>query len=517
MRIEMERCTLCGSCVEACPVEAISMVDGRVEISQDCIDCRSCPAAQSCTSGAIETSPAASDAVLCPSCPVGCKIRPNKTGACQRFTNVGGIITRRIPLTPYQEIENLVKDDYDPAISRPLITGIGAGTTTLYPPSPYIVSEKVDGVDVVTCVTECMFSFSNVKVKLDTDKYIGEEGADVLYKGRRVGMVQLEEYGSKILGIGGIRAFTGKDGWMAAKVVADIANRKRVELQIKDGAHLSLQVGQKPIINGEEPERRRYGCGAAIAFMMAEEFSKAADEVIIIDVHITGLFGVPATDKPWEMETKSGIRLRNQHPTGLSYPHKGGTGWGGTDIQDPLEIIERLDPDRIRPGFTLLITDTNGERFCLYEFTEEGIFKPIEMTPSAKKAIEVLRQNCEPARVSAFYCAGAGGSARTGVVKRPIRLTEAIKTKKAKLTVGGAPVHILPGGAIDFMVDVEKVKPGSFSWLSVPATVAPLEYTMKLEDYKAIDGFTENIRPLKEVLENRHKLFSYDRKGAKRE
>lgn len=517
MRIDMERCTLCGSCIEACPVEAISMVDSRMEISQDCVNCRSCTAAQSCVFEAIEKSSTASDAVLCPSCPVSCQIRPNKTGACQRFTNLEGVITRRIPFTLYQEVEDLIKDDYELVISKPLLTGIGAGTTTLYPPSPYIVSEKVDGVDVVTCVTECPFSFSNIKVKIDTDKYIGEEGANVLYKGKRVGMVQLEEYGSKILGIGGIRAFTGEDGWMAAKVVADIANRKRVELQVKGGSHLSLQVGQRPVINGEEPERRRYGCGAAVAFMMAKEFSEAADEVIVIDIHITGLFGIPATDKPWEMETKSGIRLWNQHPAGLSYPHRGGLGWGGTNIQDPLEIIERLYSNKIKPGFTLLITDTNGERFALYQFTKEGIFKPIEMTSFAKKAIEVLRQNCEPARVSAFYCAGAGGSARTGTTKRPIGLTEAVKAKKARLTIGGAPVHILPGGAIDFMVDVEKVRTGSFAWLSVPATVAPLEYTMRLQDYKAIGGFVENVRPLKKVLENRHKLFSYDEKGAKRE
>ena len=37
---------------------------------------------------------------------------------------------------------------------------------------------------------------------------------------------------------------------------------------------------------------------------------------------------------------------------------------------------------------------------------------------------------------------------------------------KARLTIGGAPVFILPGGGINFMVDVEKVMQGAFTWVN---------------------------------------------------
>jgi hypothetical protein len=66
---------------------------------------------------------------------------------------------------------------------------------------------------------------------------------------------------------------------------------------------------------------------------------------------------------------------------------------------------------------------------------------------------------------------------------------------KARLTIGGAPAFILPGGGINFMVDVEKVMVGAFTWVPTPATVCPIEYTMKLEDYRAMGGHEEAIKP----------------------
>jgi hypothetical protein len=80
-------------------------------------------------------------------------------------------------------------------------------------------------------------------------------------------------------------------------------------------------------------------------------------------------------------------------------------------------------------------------------------------------------------------------------------LTEAIKERKAKLTIGGAPTFIMPGGGITFIVDVEQVKSASFYWVPTPAVVAPIEYTITLEDFIAIGGHEDTIRPLSEVIE----------------
>ncbi|MDD5697492.1 MAG: 4Fe-4S binding protein [Victivallaceae bacterium] len=41
--VDKDTCTGCESCVDACPVEAISMQEGVAEISaDDCIDCGAC-------------------------------------------------------------------------------------------------------------------------------------------------------------------------------------------------------------------------------------------------------------------------------------------------------------------------------------------------------------------------------------------------------------------------------------------------------------------------------------------
>ena len=59
---------------------------------------------------------------------------------------------------------------------RPFVTGVGAGTTYPdYKPAPFIVSQQVDGVDTVTVVTEGIFSYCGVKVKIDTDRHLGPE------------------------------------------------------------------------------------------------------------------------------------------------------------------------------------------------------------------------------------------------------------------------------------------------------------------------------------------------------
>ena len=59
---------------------------------------------------------------------------------------------------------------------RRFVTAIGAGTTYPdYKPAPFIVSSEVDGVDMVTVVTEGIFSYCGVKVKIDTDRHLGPE------------------------------------------------------------------------------------------------------------------------------------------------------------------------------------------------------------------------------------------------------------------------------------------------------------------------------------------------------
>lgn len=49
--IDKEKCTACGTCVDACPVEAIKLEDKAVVDKENCIDCGTC--VDECPEGAI--------------------------------------------------------------------------------------------------------------------------------------------------------------------------------------------------------------------------------------------------------------------------------------------------------------------------------------------------------------------------------------------------------------------------------------------------------------------------------
>jgi len=479
----------------------------KASISEICVDCQAC--SKVCQKEAI--APAAEPkegGVRCLSCPICCYIRAGKTGACQRFVNLDGELVRNTPLQRYEDVKEIVGENHEEAIQKPLITGIGAGTT--YPdtkPAPYIVQSRLKGIDVVTVVTEAPLSYSGIKVKVDADLHMGNEGAPVLIGKKKVGHLCTEEYGSKILSLGGVNLLTGKDGIYVARLIVDIANRKEVRLKVEDGADLVLQVGKAPVIDGEIGTRMRVGCGSASMGLFGRYFLDAADEVIVLDAHLIGQFTEHAAGRGLNAKY-SGITLKARRSTPGRYFGEHGRGWGGTPIENPLDIIEGVDPKIAKSGMTVLITETTAERAAMFRLGKAGKFSQIELTAKAKFAVDMIATNCEPSRVSAVFVGGSGGSARAGVTKVPVKLNQAIHQNRARLTVGGAPTFILPGGGITFLVDVEKVMVRAFTYVPTPATVVPLEYTMRLKEYVEMGGHKEKIRKLKDVLKEIEKRQS---------
>lgn len=495
MKIDLEKCNGCGFCVRDCPVSAVSLKKKKAVIDYyRCTNCRVCM--RVCEQEAVkpeELPP--STAIQCDACPINCWINPGYTGACHRYRNDEGTLKRITALHPFAIVKDIVGPDPAEAIHRPLITGIGAGTT--YPdckPAPAIVKGKQKNVDVVTVVTEAPLSYSSIMVKIDTDVPIGDEGADVLVGKRKVGMVITEQYGSKILSIGGVNLLTGKDGFVVARTITDIANKNPVKLKVKGGSKLVLQVGQAPVINNIKPDNMRVGCGSATLGLFAPLLQESADEVIVLDSHLTSLMsehaaGIYAGAKP------TGVKLRFTMSTPGRYFGDHGNGWGGTSITNPLDVIAGIDHKISRVEMRILITETTGQKGIMFELGKDGNLYEIPLTKQAKKALQTISASCEPSLVSALYMGGTGGSARAGVALYPVKLTRAVHAARANLTVGGASTFVLPGGGINFMVDVGKVKTGSFYWTPTPATICPIEYTMKIEDYEEMGGHLEAMRP----------------------
>lgn len=495
MKVDPDKCTSCGHCVRDCPVDAVKLVKKKAVINDHwCTDCGVC--LKVCGFEAIiDTKMMPAGAIECDACPIKCWIRTDSAGACHRYRNADGRLERVAPALNYAEVADIVGLDPAESIRKPLITAIGAGTT--YPdckPAPRIVRGRQQDVDVVTVVTEVPLSYSSILVKVDTDVTIGKEGDRIMVGKRTVGMLETEQYGSKMLHIGGVNRMTGKNGFIVARTITDIANRKHVRLKIENGSRLEIQVGRPPLIDGQEVSKMRVGCGSATMGLFAPLLMAAADEAIILDSHITGQMSRHVAGQ-YAGAQPSGVRLKFTESTPGRYFGDHGDGWGGTSITEPVEIIDSIDMDIGREHMTVLITETTGQQGAMFRVNASGGLEEMPLTEKAESALTAISSSCEPSRVSAVYTAGAGGSARAGVTRYPIKITRAIHDGSAHLTVGGAPGFVFPGGGISFMVDVERVKPGSFYWTPTPATICPLEYTMTLDDYEDIGGHIEAMKP----------------------
>jgi hypothetical protein len=450
--------------------------------------------------------------VECNACPVLCQISPGKAGACDRYANLEG---RLIRVAPLLFLDHAIEaDDASPTVfgadacahgEAMTLTGIGASTTyPEYHPAPFIVSSVVGGVDTITAVTEGIFSYCSMRIKIDTDRFIGLEGSPVRYKGEHIGHVATVEYGSRMISLGGVDHLTGgskKEGRMTTEAILSLGNKFAIEMTVDNGPSLFLRAGDAPVIDSIQEKLMRVGCGAATIGMFAKQWQPVVDEVIVVDDHITGLLSEHRAGKGLGMRA-SGIRLRGRRSTpGRYFQVAGpGTGWGGTDIEDPLAIIDTIDPTVTWPGMRMLAVSTTGEHAQWFVFDDNLVPRPQPMPSSVEAVVDRLKANCEPSLTTVMFVVGAGGSLRAGITDNPVLLTRAVKSGAVKVTMGGAPAYVWPGGGITVMADVSRMPDLAFGTVPTPAIVAPIEFTMSREVFTQLEGHIEAIRPLADII-----------------
>ena len=454
--------------------------------------------------------------IRCDACPVMCFIADGKSGACDRYANHAGELVRLDPLTVIQSGAKAVAfldqgdnaQDWDGDViqgGRDFVTAVGAGTTYPdYKPAPFIVSQEVEGVDMITVVTEGIFSYCGVKVKIDTDRHIGDERAVVRAGGEAIGHVMTSEYGSTMLSLGGVEHLTGgskKEGRVTCDALLRLCNREPVEVTIDGGVTMVVEAGKAPIINGTPEKLMRVGCGSATIGMFAKQWYGHVDEVVVVDDHITGVLTEHEAGKGLDM-TPSGIRVNGRRSTPGRYFQVAdpGTGWGGTDVEDPLTILRDADPKRAWPGLRLLMISTTGEQWAYFTLDDALVPQPAEITPELLVVADRIAENCEPSLCSVLFMGGAGGSLRAGVTENPVRLTRSVKESLTHVSCGGAEAYVWPGGGITVMVDVMDMPTNSFGYVPTPALVAPIEFTLRREDYGTLGGHMEHIQPVRDVV-----------------
>ncbi len=372
---------------------------------------------------------ALSEKIRCDACPVMCYIADGNAGACDRYANHGGELVRLDPLTviagaarrpwPFlDQGENA--QDWDGDVvqgNRTFVTAVGAGTTYPdYKPAPFIVSQQVDGVDMVTVVTEGIFSYCGVKVKIDTDRHIGHERAIVRVEGEAIGHVMTAEYGSQDAVAGRRRSphrrLQERRPRDLRRAACACATAKRWRCRSTSGVTIVVQAGHAPIINGTPEKLMRVGCGSATIGMFAKQWQDHVDEVVVVDDHITGVLTEHQAGKVLDMR-RSGIKVKGRRSTPGRYFQvaEPGTGWGGTNVDDPLTILETCRSEAGLAG----PAPADG----LHHRRAMGLLRagrqPCPATGRRSRrrcwpSAERIAENCEPSLCSVLFMGGAGGS-----------------------------------------------------------------------------------------------------------
>ena len=192
-----------------------------------------------------------------------------------------------------------------------------------------------------------------MKVKIDIDRFLGPEQAAVRADGEQIGHVTTAEYGSQMLSLGGVRLTGGSksEGDVTCDTLLALCNAEPVELTIDGGAAITLQAGRAPDRRtGSQEERMRVGCGSPRIGMFAKQWSGHADEVIVVDDHITGVLTEHQAGRFLDMAPRRHPRARPPLHAGPLFPGRRARHRAGAAPTSPTRSRSSRRSTRRSPG-----------------------------------------------------------------------------------------------------------------------------------------------------------------------
>ena len=158
----------------------------------------------------------------------------------------------------------------------------------------------------------------------------------------------------------------------------------------------------------------RVGCGSATIGIFAQQWLGHADEVMVVDDHITGVLTEHQAGRCLGMRAPgSQIRGRNRRRAAISRWRIPGTGWGGTDI--PI----RWRSSRLRPGSRVAGpaaadgVDDRRTRRVVRARRRSACRVGSRCRRRSQRAVARIGENCEPSLAQrAVYCRRGRQSAR---------------------------------------------------------------------------------------------------------
>ena len=231
----------------------------------------------------------------------------------------------------------------------------------------------------------------------------------------------------------------------------------------------------------------RVGCGSATIGIFAKQWLGHVDEVIVVDDHITGVLSEHQAGSCLDMRP-AGIRVRGRRSTPGRYfqvaepGHRLGRHRHRRSARDHRERSTR---SRRWPGLRLLMVSTTGEHRAYFVLDDDAAAAAGgDAGGRARRRSSASARTASRRCASVLFMAGAGGSLRAGVTENPVRLTRSVQGARWPASPAAARRSMSGRAAASPSWSTSPRMPdNAFGYVPTPALVAPIEFTMRRDDY----------------------------------